>query len=102
MLALIDKYGIKKLPASAEAERLGQVYLDQKDGIPANKQDDAFHISCAAVNGIPYVISWNCHHISKDKTRDMVNRVNKEQGYGPVEIDTPHDLMEVFNDTDSH
>jgi predicted nucleic acid-binding protein len=102
MMSLIEDYGIKRLSRSDEIEQLAQIYLDQKDGIPGNKRDDALHVACATMNNIRYVISWNCHHISKDKTRAMVNRVNKEQGYEIVAIGTPHDLMEVFNDTDSH
>ena len=54
----------------------------------------ALQISIAVVNGMDYVISWNCKHIANAKIRNKINQICLSCGYEPVIICTPEELME--------
>jgi len=68
--------------------------LITKGAIPQKASEDALHISIAVVNGIDYVISWNCKHIANAKIRNKIDQVCLSCGYEPVIICTPEELME--------
>jgi hypothetical protein len=63
--------------------------------LPAKATLDAFHISVAAVNGIEYLLTWNCKHIANPAFRPRIERVCREGGYEPPVICTPPELMEI-------
>ncbi|MES9900561.1 MAG: hypothetical protein ABW148_16265, partial [Sedimenticola sp.] len=37
--------------------------LIQEGGIPKKALDDALHVAIAAVQGIDFLLTWNCRHI---------------------------------------
>jgi hypothetical protein len=72
---------------------LGSVPLPDKAGI------DALHISVAAVNGIQYLLTWNCKHIANPSMRPRIERLCREMGYEPPTICTPQELLEIDDAT---
>jgi hypothetical protein len=92
MLALIDKYQITVLDASEEADRLAGVYI-QNGIIPEKKNLDAQHIAIATIHDIGIILSYNFKHINKLKTKTMVPAINQNEGYLPVIITQPKEVI---------
>jgi predicted nucleic acid-binding protein len=92
MLALVDKYQITVLDASVEADRLASIYI-QNGIIPEKKNIDAQHIAIATVHGIGIILSYNFKHINKLKTKTMVPAINQSEGYLPVIITQPKEVI---------
>ena len=61
--------------------------------IPAKAEIDALHIAIAAVNGMTYLLSWNCAHIVNAATLPSVYEVCRRNGYEPPFVCTPQELM---------
>jgi len=86
---------IARLPAlvlSDEARNLALVFL-QKKIVPRKAVEDALHIAVATINGMDYLVTWNCKHIANAEIRSAINRVCIESGFGPPVICTPEELM---------
>ena len=66
MLALIEKYGIKRLAKTDEAKRLGDVYM-ARGIVPSEYPGDDWQIALATIKGFDCVVSWNMGHIVKTK-----------------------------------
>ena len=94
MLGLIPQYGIMVLDISDEARYLAEMYVNEGI-IPAKFVYDGYHIACASVNDMEYVFSLNFKHINKIKTKTMTSIINLREGYRPVTIASP---MEVVDD----
>jgi len=93
MLGLITKYSIKALSYSDEARDLAEIYV--KEGvIPHQFTYDALHIAIATINDLEYVFSLNFKHINKVKTKTMTSVINIREGYRPVTIASPMEVME--------
>jgi len=93
MLALLKTYNITVLPSSDEAKKLADIYI-AGGIIPPRYRTDAIHIAVATVNGLESIISMNFQHIVNLKTQHMTNVANILNGYLPVEIISP---MEIVN-----
>lgn len=91
-LAYLD--GIRRLPVPDEARSLADALLDDVP-LPAKAEYDALHISVAAVNGIQYLLTWNCKHIANPSLRPHIERVCRQMGREPPTICTPHELLEI-------
>lgn len=83
----------KLLEITEEALVLAGVFVG-KGAIPQEAGEDALHIAIAVVNGIDYLISWNCKHIANAKMRGKIDQLCLSQGYEPIIICTPEELME--------
>jgi hypothetical protein len=92
MLALIDRFQITVLDASEEADRLANVYI-QNGIIPEKKNIDAQHIAIATVHEIGIILSYNFKHINKLKTKTLVPAINQSEGYLPVIITQPKEVI---------
>jgi hypothetical protein len=68
--------------------------LINKGPLPQKAAEDAIHIAVAVVNGLDYLITWNCKHIANAKMRDKIEQVCRSRGYEPVIICTPEELLE--------
>jgi predicted nucleic acid-binding protein len=68
--------------------------LIAEGSLPAKAAVDALHISVAVVNGIDYLLTWNCTHIANAAMRHKIDGVCKQSGYEPVVLCTPEELME--------
>jgi len=85
--------GIPVLTAGPEASALAQQLLVQ-GSLPAKAAVDALHIAIAVVNGIDYLLTWNCTHIANAAMRIQIERVCRQSGYEPTVLCTPEELME--------
>jgi hypothetical protein len=62
-------------------------------GIPKKAELDALHISIAAVNGMNYLLTWNCTHIANAEILPEVYEVCRGAGYEPPFVCTPLELL---------
>jgi predicted nucleic acid-binding protein len=62
--------------------------------IPSESAADALHIAVAAVNGVDYLLTWNCKHLANAAHRNRIEALVEEAGYAPPIICTPEELME--------
>ena len=62
--------------------------------IPEKKNIDAQHIAIATVNDIDIIFSYNFKHINKLKTKNMVPGINLNEGYRPVIITQPKEVID--------
>lgn len=62
--------------------------------LPAKAAVDALHIAIATLNGMDYLLTWNCTHLANAALRSRIERVCREQGYEPPVICTPQELLE--------
>ena len=93
MLNLIAEHGITLLNYSDEAQDLAEIYV--KEGvIPASKQLDSVHIACAVVHDLELIFSFNFKHINRIKTKTMTSLINAREGYKPVTITVPAEVIE--------
>ncbi|MGD2093081.1 MAG: type II toxin-antitoxin system VapC family toxin [Candidatus Aminicenantes bacterium] len=81
------------LEITENAVSLATVFIE-KGAIPQIAAEDALHIAIAVVNGLDYLISWNCKHIANAKMRSKIEQVCLSCGYEPIIICTPEELME--------
>jgi len=93
MLALIDEYNIVVLPASDEAVELANKYVNE-GVIPVKYRYDGLHIAVATTNDLEYVFSLNYEHINKLKTKTMTGNINIREGYKPITIASPMEVVE--------
>ena len=62
--------------------------------LPARAQADALHVAIAAINGIEYLLTWNCRHLSNAVLRPRIESICRDAGFEPPLICTPPELME--------
>src|SRR5438270_12942892 len=67
--------------------------LIQAGALPAIAADDALHIAVAAMNGIPYLLTWNCRHLANATMRPLIEAVCMAKGLKPPIICTPEELL---------
>lgn len=54
---------------------------------------DAQHVAMAAVCGCRAIVSWNFRHIVHFEKIPLYNGVNMSQGFGPLAIHTPQEMV---------
>lgn len=69
--------------------------LIQAGALPAKAADDALHIAVAAMNGIPYLLTWNCRHLANATMRPLIEAVCTGKGLKAPIICTPEELLEA-------
>jgi predicted nucleic acid-binding protein len=67
--------------------------LLRSSGLPAKANADALHIAVSAVNGIDYLLTWNCTHLANAAMIPRVNDICRAAGFEPPHICTPEELM---------
>jgi len=85
--------GIPVLETTEEAKNLAGSLIAE-DAIPNRAEIDAYHIAVATVNGMNYLLTWNCTHIANAVIRPRIEAVCRNRGYEPPTICTPQELME--------
>ena len=85
--------GLVELKATPEVKSLGRA-LVLANALPAVAEVDALHVAIAAVNGIEYLLTWNCTHIANAHTRPKIEATCRALGYEPPIICTPQELTE--------
>jgi hypothetical protein len=62
--------------------------------LPQKARADALHIAVAAVNGMDYLLTWNCAHIANAVLRPRIEEICRDTGCEPPIICTPLELLE--------
>ncbi len=83
--------GIPLLEQAPDVADLAEA-LVQRVPLPAKAAADALHIAVAAVNGMDYLLTWNCTHIANVTLRSRIEAVCRAAGYEPPLICTPEEL----------
>jgi len=91
-LAAIE--GVPALDVSDEAKVLAR-QLVEGGPIPKEYPEDALHIAVCALNGIDYLVTWNCTHLANATIRRQVERFLEVAGFVCPVICTPEELMEA-------
>ena len=97
MLALIGEYNIEIISANDEAVRLADMYVSE-GVIPTSKRYDGLHISIATINELDCIFSFNFKHINRLKTKTFTALINVKEGYKPITIATPGEVVEHGDD----
>jgi hypothetical protein len=80
------------LPDSNEAFALAEAYIRRKV-VSRRLYPDALHVALATVAHVNVLISWNFKHIVNLSAIRLFQAVNLEQGYLPIEIRTPREVL---------
>jgi len=97
MAALAVEYGVTILEETDEASRLAALYIGEKAISPA-WETDAAHIAMTTVNGLDFIVSLNFTHIARPWTIEKVRQVNMREGYNPIGIYKPAEVLEIYED----
>ncbi len=62
--------------------------------LPKEYSEDALHIAVCAVNGIDFLLTWNCKHLANAMHRQQIEAIVEIHGYSCPVICTPAELME--------
>lgn len=62
--------------------------------LPHKAAADAAHIAIAVVNGMDFLLTWNCTHIANGIVQRAISRLSRDMGFEPPTIVTPEALME--------
>lgn len=84
---------LMELKATEEVKILGKELI-KHGALPEKAAIDAYHVAVAAVNGIEYLLTWNCAHIANAHTRPKIEAVCRALDYEPPIICTPDELTE--------
>jgi len=84
---------ITALEITESVRQLGQ-RLVKEGAIPKDSAIDAYHIAVDAVNGMDYLLTWNCKHIANALLRPKIEEICRGCGYEPPLICTPLELLE--------
>jgi len=93
-----DKYDalpercIEHVRSNPETERLRDCYL--ADGVVGRASSvDAHHVAIAVVHHADMIVSWNFKHIVHHDKIDGFNSVNLAEGYPPMRIYSPKEVV---------
>lgn len=81
------------LEADDQARALAAEIL-RKSALPPKAAADAMHIAIATVNGMEFLLTWNCAHIANGIVQRAIGRLSREMGFEPPTVVTPEELME--------
>lgn len=84
---------IPVLDVTEDAESLAN-RLVREVPLPEKAKIDALHIAVATVNGIDYLLTWNCKHLANAALHGSIESVCTSAGFKPPTICTPQQLME--------
>lgn len=82
------------LDANEDAEALAGA-LVRGLALPRNARVDALHIGIATVNGMDFLLTWNCTHIANAAMQHRIEAICRSAGFEPPTICTPPQLMEA-------
>jgi predicted nucleic acid-binding protein len=86
----------KEIVASPECIELANEYL-KENVVGQTSLDDCVHIATATIHRIDILVSWNFKHIVNIKRIRGYNAINIKNGYAPLEIRSPKDLISYEN-----
>lgn len=89
---LIERHKPFLLPQSPEATALAETYI-REHVVPRAQKNDALHLAIASTLPLNAVVSWNLRHLVRFQTRRLVTSINLREGYPPVDIVTPEEVI---------
>ena len=89
--------GIPELKITDEVRDLAKALID-KGQLPHKVSVDALHIATATVNGMDYLLTWNCRHIANATLQTSMRTICEDAGYILPILCTPIELTEVPRD----
>jgi hypothetical protein len=87
--------GITLLEFGEDANALAKLLVLEL-ALPARAESDAVHIALAVVNGLDFLLTWNCTHIANAALRPRIEEACRRFGYRMPVICTPEELKAVF------
>lgn len=81
------------LPANEASELLAREIMQQAK-LPVNVADDVAHVAIASVQGMEYLLTWNCAHIANPHWLAKLARIIAAHGYAMPVVCTPQALLE--------
>lgn len=67
--------------------------LVERGIVPAKAAEDALHIAVATVNGVDYLLTWNCRHIANPEMQRGIAEYLEQLGLFLPFICTPEELL---------
>jgi predicted nucleic acid-binding protein len=99
LLARLMQGEAERLEVSDGAMELHEAYL--RTGIVSPRYaNDALHVALATVARADVLVSWNFQHLVTPVRVRAFNGVNIAQGYGPIIILTPSDIVGLLEQPD--
>jgi len=89
---LAELAGVPQLEFTPEALDLAKRFLAE-GAIPAKSLEDAIRIAIATVNGMDYLLTWNCRHIVNAEIMKRLVKIAEDAGYLLPVLCTPEQLM---------
>lgn len=85
---------IPRLTVSQDARQLAKELLIGIP-LPAQAATDALHLAVAAVNGLDFLLTWNCRHLANAALRWRIEYLCHQATFQPPMICTPLELLET-------
>ncbi len=82
---------IETLEVTHEADVLAAKYIE-RGALTQRMLPDALHIANAAIAQVDVLVSWNFKHVVNVQRIRTFNEVNREMGYGPLDIRSPREV----------
>ena len=86
--------GIAELQITDEVRDLAKALIEYGQ-VPKKATLDALHIAIATVNGMDFLLTWNCRHIANATLQKSIRAICEDSGYSLPVLCTPHELTEV-------
>jgi len=94
MLRLLEDYHFIVYPREKAVDDLAALYIAE-GAVPASEPLDARHIALTSFHKLDFIVSFNFEHIVRPWTIERVRRVNYREGYGPIGIYKPTEVLEL-------
>ncbi len=91
-LAELNPNHSELISITTEATRLRDAYLEARVVAPSSA-NDALHVALATIARSDLIVSWNFRHIVHFERIRGFNAVNLREGYAPLEIRSPKELV---------
>jgi predicted nucleic acid-binding protein len=88
----IPEDSIERVRISPEVVALAEAYIEAGIVGPGS-EGDAKHVAAATVSKADVIVSWNFRHIVNFDRIRQYNVVNVQNGYAPLEIRTPSEMV---------
>ena len=89
--------GLPELQITEAAGALAKTLVAEVP-LPQKARIDALHIATATVNGMDYLLTWNCRHIANAALRKAMAAVCASAHFEIPVICTPLELIEEYRD----
>ncbi len=83
--------GIPVLEISQETQEIARTLISD-NAIPPEHEEDALHIAVASINGIDFLLTWNCKHIANADTLPRIYEMLRDANFRPPLIVTPEEF----------